>query len=67
LAKKSRQGRKKGLLKFFGGAQRVKAPSMDGVPIETVKNRREKTGSGNKPTNKERLKQTKQRYWEKKI
>jgi hypothetical protein len=40
-AKKSRQGRKKGLLEFFGGSPRVKASSMDGTPIETVKNKRE--------------------------
>jgi hypothetical protein len=49
-AKKSRQGRKKGLLEFFGDGPLVKAPSTDGMPIETVKNRREKTGPGNKPT-----------------
>jgi hypothetical protein len=52
LAKKSRQGRKKGLLEFFGGGPRVKAPSTDGTPIETVKNRRKKTGPGNEPTKK---------------
>jgi hypothetical protein len=51
-AEKSRQGRKKGLLEFFGGSPRVKAPSTDGTPIETVKNRREKTGPGNNPTKK---------------
>ncbi len=39
-AKKSREGRKKGLLEFFGGGPRVKAPSTDGTPIETIKNRR---------------------------
>jgi hypothetical protein len=52
LVKKSRQGRKKGLLEFFGGGPRVKAPSTDGTPMEAVKNRREKTGPGNKPTKK---------------
>jgi hypothetical protein len=52
LAKKSRQGRKKGLLEFFGGSPRVKAPSTDGTPIETVENRGEKTGPGNDPTKK---------------
>jgi hypothetical protein len=51
-AKKSRQGRRKGLLEFFGGGPQVKAPSTDGTPIETVKNRREKTGPGNNPTKK---------------
>jgi hypothetical protein len=52
MAKKSRQGRKKGLLEFFGGSPRVKAPSTDGTPIETLKNRREKTGPDNDPTKK---------------
>ncbi len=51
-AKKSRQGRKKGLLEFFGGGPWVKAPSTDGMPIETVKNGREKTGPGNESTKK---------------
>jgi hypothetical protein len=51
-AKKSRQGRKKGLLEFFGGGPWVKAPSTDETPLETVKNRREKTGPGNNPTKK---------------
>jgi hypothetical protein len=48
----SRQGRKKGLLEFFGGGPWVKAPSTDGMPIKTVKNRRETTGPGNKPIKK---------------
>jgi hypothetical protein len=52
IAKKSRLGRKKGLLEFFGGSPWVKAPSTDGTPIETVKNRREKTGPGNDSTKK---------------
>jgi hypothetical protein len=52
LAKKSRQGRKKGLLEFFGGGPWVKAPSTVGTPIEIVKNRREKTGPDNEPTTK---------------
>ena len=34
LAKKSRQGRKKALLEFFGGGPRVKDSSTDGTPIE---------------------------------
>ncbi len=37
-AKKSRQGRKKGLLKFFGDGPWVKAPSTEGTSIETAKN-----------------------------
>jgi hypothetical protein len=37
-AKKSRQGRKKGLLEFFGDEPRVKAPSTEGTPIKTTKN-----------------------------
>ncbi len=53
MAKKSRQGRKTGLLEFFGGSQQVKALTTDGTPIETVKNRREKTDPGNKPTKRE--------------
>jgi hypothetical protein len=52
LAKKSRMGRKKGFLEFFRGGPRLKAPSTDGTPIETVKKIREKTGPGNKPTKK---------------
>ena len=52
MAKKSRQERKKGLLELFRGSPRVKAPSTDGMPIKTVKNRREKTGPGNEPTKK---------------
>jgi hypothetical protein len=52
LAKKSRRGRKNGLLEFFGGGPRVKTPSTDGTPIKTVKNRRKKTGPGNDPTKK---------------
>jgi hypothetical protein len=37
-AKKSRQGRKKGLYEFFGDGPWVKAPSTEGAPIKTAKN-----------------------------
>jgi hypothetical protein len=37
-AKKSRQGRKKGLLEFFGDGPWVNAPSTEGTPIKTAKN-----------------------------
>jgi hypothetical protein len=37
-AKKSRQGRKKGLLEFFGDRPRFKAPSTEGTPIKNAKN-----------------------------
>ncbi len=50
--KKSRQGRKKGLLEFFGDRPRVKAPSTEGMPIETTKNQNERTPSSKNTTRK---------------
>jgi hypothetical protein len=44
-AKKSRQGRKKGLLEFFVDGPQVKAPATDGTPIKTAKNQTERTPS----------------------
>jgi hypothetical protein len=41
-AKKSRQGRKKGLLEFFGNGPRVKAPSTEGTPIKTAQNQNDR-------------------------
>jgi hypothetical protein len=51
-AKKSRQGRKKGLLEFFGDGPRVKAPSTEGTPIETAKNQNERMPSSINTTKK---------------
>jgi hypothetical protein len=45
LAKKSRKMRQKGLLEYFGDSPQVQAPSTEGMPIEAVKNRREKNGT----------------------
>jgi hypothetical protein len=51
-AKKSRQGRKKGLFEFFGDGPRVKAPSTEGAPIKIAKNRNERTLSSINTTKK---------------
>ncbi len=51
-AKKSRQGRKKGLLEFFGDGPRVKALSTEGTPIKTARNQNERTPSSINTTKK---------------
>jgi hypothetical protein len=51
-AKKSRQGRKKWLLEFFGDGPRVKAPSTEETPIETAQNQNERMPSSTNTTKK---------------
>ncbi len=46
LPKKPRSAIKKDLIAFFGGGQRTPAPSTEGSPIETVKQRREYSPAG---------------------
>ncbi len=46
LPKKPRSAIKKDLIAFFGEGRRTPAPSTEGSPIETVKQRREHSSAG---------------------
>jgi len=46
LPKKPRSAIKKDLVAFWGGGRRTPAPSTEGSPIETVKQRRESSSAG---------------------
>jgi hypothetical protein len=46
-AKKSKQDKKKDLLKYFGDGARVSAPTSKGPPIDAVMQRRESRGTRN--------------------